>query len=228
MASTSLRVQLREARVQVQPVPLIAVAVSPLGNVSVTVTVPLVEPVPLFVTVKTNCAPVCACVKLPVCVLVIDRSAARTSRDADAVFPVPPLPEVTLPVVLTFVPAVTPLTLTENTQELDDAIVAPDRITLPDPATAVMTPLPQEPVTPFGVSTTSPAGKVSLKATLVDDTVELGLSMVNVKLVVPLTERLAAPKAFAIDGGATTVTVAVLLVVPGPLSVDETGPEVSA
>lgn len=33
------------------PVPLIAVAVSPLGNVSVTVTVPLVAALPEFVTV---------------------------------------------------------------------------------------------------------------------------------------------------------------------------------
>ncbi len=40
-----------EGWVQVQPVPLMAVAVRPVGRVSVTVTVPLVETEPLLVTV---------------------------------------------------------------------------------------------------------------------------------------------------------------------------------
>jgi hypothetical protein len=45
-ASTSLRVQETDASVHVHPEPLSAVAVSPLGTVSVTVTVPLVGPLP--------------------------------------------------------------------------------------------------------------------------------------------------------------------------------------
>ena len=32
---------------------------------SVRVTTPMVEGVPLFVTVTVNCAPICPCVKLP-------------------------------------------------------------------------------------------------------------------------------------------------------------------
>ena len=42
---------MRVARFVVQPVPLIAVAVRPVGKVSVTVTVPLVDALPLLVTV---------------------------------------------------------------------------------------------------------------------------------------------------------------------------------
>lgn len=37
---------------------------------------------------------------------------------------------------------------------------------------------------------------------------------------------LEAPKAFEIDGGPTTVTVAVLLGAPAPVSVEETAPVV--
>ena len=65
------------AKVQVQPVPLIAVAVNPVGSVSVTVTVPLVEALPLLVTVMVYCAPVCPCVKLPTWVFVMVRSGWR-------------------------------------------------------------------------------------------------------------------------------------------------------
>ena len=38
-------------KVQLHPVPLMAVAVKPLGKVSVTVTVPLVGPEPMLLTV---------------------------------------------------------------------------------------------------------------------------------------------------------------------------------
>jgi len=56
---------------QVQPVPAIETSVSPDGTVSVTVTVPLVGPAPAsLLTVTKYVAPVCPCVKLPVCALV--------------------------------------------------------------------------------------------------------------------------------------------------------------
>src|SRR5215470_3261908 len=55
------------ARVQLHPVPLMAVAVSPVGKVSVTVTAPLVGPVPTLLTLTAYVAPVCPCVKLPLC-----------------------------------------------------------------------------------------------------------------------------------------------------------------
>jgi len=48
--------------------------------------------------------------------------------------------------------------------------------------------------------------------------------MLNVKLVVPLTETLVAPKALLMVGGATTVKVAVLLALPVPASFVLIGP----
>ena len=72
----SLLVQVKVAKVQLQFVPEIAVAVSPVGRVSVIVTVPVVEAVPLFLTVIVYVAPVCPWLKLPVCVLVTVRSGA--------------------------------------------------------------------------------------------------------------------------------------------------------
>ena len=61
---------------QDHPVPAIAVAVSPEGNVSVTVTVPDVAPLPLLFTVIVYVAPACPCVKFPVCDFVMLRSAS--------------------------------------------------------------------------------------------------------------------------------------------------------
>src|ERR1700730_17881274 len=76
MASASLRVQDPAGCVHVQPLPAIAVAVNPVGTVSATVTVPLVTAVPEFFTVMVYVAPVCPCVKFPVCDLVIVKSGA--------------------------------------------------------------------------------------------------------------------------------------------------------
>jgi hypothetical protein len=96
--------------------------------------------------------------------LVID-GGATTARDADAVPPVPPSVEETVPVVLALAPAVVPVTLTENVQELLAAMVPPERPIVPAPAAAVIVPEPHVPDSPLGVETTKPAGSVSLKAT---------------------------------------------------------------
>jgi hypothetical protein len=48
--------------------------VKPAGNVSVTVTIPLVAPAPLLRTTSVYIAPVCSKVKMPVCDFVIARS----------------------------------------------------------------------------------------------------------------------------------------------------------
>src|SRR5438445_769798 len=76
-ASASDRVQLSVPSVQLHPVPLMALAVKPLGNVSVTVAVPLVGPVPTLLAVMVYVAAVCPCVKFPVWVLVILKSGVR-------------------------------------------------------------------------------------------------------------------------------------------------------
>jgi hypothetical protein len=53
-----------------------AVAVSPTGSVSTTVTTPAVDAPPIFVTVKTYDAPLCPCVNDPLWVFATMRSTA--------------------------------------------------------------------------------------------------------------------------------------------------------
>src|SRR5690349_11755298 len=102
-------------------------------------------------------------------------------------------------------------------------------VTLP-----AVTPVPsvkQVPVTPFGVATVSPDGSVSEKPIFVRFVLLFGFAILKVSEVVPPTGMAAAPKALFNVGGdttgaATTLTVAVLLVDPGPLSFADTGPVV--
>ena len=86
-----------------------------------------------------------------------------TVRLADAVPPVPPSFDVTLPVVLSFIPGETPMTLTLKVHDALCASVAPDRVTVLPPAAAVIAPPPQVPLCPFGWGMASPAGRVSIK-----------------------------------------------------------------
>jgi hypothetical protein len=104
--------------------------------------------------------------------LAID-GGATTLMLADAVPPVPPSVDVTFPVVLFLVPAVVPVTFTANVHEVDDARVAPVRLTTFVACVAVIVPPPQEPVRPFGVEITSPAGRVSVNPVPVSDVVVL-------------------------------------------------------
>ena len=65
---------------------------------------------------------------------------ATTLMEAEAVPPVPPSVEVTLPVVLFCSPAAVPVTFTENVQELFAAIVPPLRLITFVPCVAVIVP----------------------------------------------------------------------------------------
>ena len=151
-----------------------AVAVKPAGNASVTVTAPTVGAVPILLTVMVYVAPtVWPCVKLPACVLVMVTSGISTVTEADAVPPVPPSVEVTLPVVLFFTPPVVPVTFTLKVHEVLAAVLAPVRLTKPEAAAPVIVPPPHEPVSPFGVETTRPVGSVSAKPTPVSVVVVL-------------------------------------------------------
>jgi D-ribose pyranose/furanose isomerase RbsD len=146
---------------------------------------------------------------------------ASTWTVAVAELPVPPSVEVTALVVLTCAPAAVPVTFTENVQELLAAIVPPVRLIEFEPAVAVIVPAPHVPVRPFGVETTRPAGSVSVKATPVRATVVFGLVTVKLSEVEPFSGMLAAPKTFAMVGGATTVMEA-LEVLPVPPLVEVT------
>ena len=98
-------------------------------------------------------------------------------------------------------------------------------VRLTDPAVAAAVP-PQLLVNPLGIATTRPEGNVSVKATPVSATVlAAGLVMVKVSEVVPFSAMFAAPKALAIDGGATTAMLAEA-VPPVPPLVEVTFPVV--
>jgi hypothetical protein len=132
-----------------------------------------------------------------------------TFRVALAVFPVPPFVELTAPDTLGYVPR-GPVTFTEKVHEAPAASVAPVKLTLPDPAVAVMVPPPQLPVRPFGVATTRLPGKVSVKAMPLRERVfAAGLVTVKVRVVVLFGRIDTAPNAFPIEGGAATEMLAV-------------------
>ena len=119
-----------------------------------------------------------------------------------------------------------PVTFTTAVQEvLGVAILAPDRLMLVDPATAVAVP-PQVFESPFGVATTNPVGSVSVKATPASATeFPAGLVTVKVKDVVPFKAIVAAPNALLMEGGATTARFADA-VPPVPPFVEVTAPVV--
>lgn len=103
--------------------------------------------------------------------------------------------------------------------------VAPDRLTLFDPAVATIAPPPQLPARPLGVATARPAGSVSVKAMPVSAiALAAGLTMLKVNVVEPPGGMEAGANDLAMGGGATTVTRAdaVLpvpaagVVLPGP------------
>src|SRR5713101_7662449 len=77
------------------------------------------------------------------------------------------------------------------------------------------------------LATVRPVGSVSLNATPASATVlAAGLVMVNIRDVVALRAIDAGLNTFAIEGGATTASVAVLLTEPVPPSAEVTAPVV--
>src|SRR5580692_7735600 len=122
-------------------------------------------------------------------------------RVAEAVPPFPASVEVTELVVLFWVPEVVPVRFTTKVHDALAARDAPERMTLFDPAAAVIVPLPQLPVRPFGMLTTCPAGRVSVKPIPVRDRLVLGLDRLKVRVVVPFNATLPAPNAFPMTGG---------------------------
>jgi hypothetical protein len=192
----------------------------PAGNVSENVTpISATALAAGFVIVKVSVVVALRAIAVGLNALAID-GGATTARLADAVPPVPPSVEVTAPVVLFCVPAAVPVTFTEKVQELLVARVAPARLTVEEPASAVMAPPPQAPVNALGEDTTKPAGRLSVNATPVNATVfATGLLIVKLNEVEPFNGMLAAPKALMITGGAATVMLA-FEVLPLPPSVE--------
>jgi hypothetical protein len=149
-----------------------------------------------------------------------------TLRLAAAVFPFPPLTEVTAAVVLVILPADVPFTLTLKVHEPFAAMFAPDKLKLPAPELAVIVPPPQVPLRLFGVATTRPAGNVSVNPTPLNARMFAdGFVTVKLKVVVPFNGIVAAPNDLLIEGGNSTVTLADA-VPPVPPSTDVTAPVV--
>jgi hypothetical protein len=146
---------------------------------------------------------------------------------ADAVPPAPPSTEVTTPVVLFCAPAAVPMTFTLNVHDALMFSVAPVRLTLLPPALAAIVPPPHDPVRPFGVATAMPPGNVSVKPTPVSAIAfAAGFAMVKLRLVLPFRATVGAPNVLVMVGGSATVTAAVLLIAPAPVSVEEIAPVV--
>jgi hypothetical protein len=152
---------------------------------------------------------------------VIDGGEA-TVKLAVAVLPVPPFVEVTVPVVFVYWPEAAPVTVTENWHWALAAIVAPDSEI---PVGAVVVSVPPQTVA-VAFATVNPVGSVSVNATPVRDCAfAAGFVMVNVNEVVAFSEIVEGLNTFAIDGGASTLMLAVA-VPPVPPSVEVTLPVV--
>jgi len=147
-----------------------------------------------------------------------------TVRLAFEVLPVPPVMEVTATLLFS-TPGEVPVTLTDNIHVAPIASVPADKLTEVPPGAAAGVP-PHVLVNPLVVETTSPAGRVSVKATPARGMVfAAGLVMVNVSDVAVFSGMLADPNAAAMVGGAATARLAVA-VWPVPPLADETAPVV--
>ena len=176
----------------------------PLGRASVNATPVSVVPPFGLVRVKVSVLVPLTGTEAGPKALAID-GGAMTVRTAVAVFPVPPLAELTAPVVLVKVPAVVPVTLAATVQVVLAATEPPVSEMAAPPAPALAVP-PQVLVSPLGTDTTRPLGRASVNATPVSVVPPFGLVRVKVSVLVPFSGTEAGPKALAIDGGAGTMT----------------------
>ena len=103
-------------------------------------------------------------------------------------------------------PTAEPVTLTAKVHDALSTSMAPDRLTLADPAAAIMAPPPgQLPLRPLGFAATRPEGKVSLTPMSVRATVIFGFVILKLRDVEPPTRVEAAPNTSLMTGGAATV-----------------------
>lgn len=134
---------------------------SPAGRVSVKA-IPVRAIALLFVMVKlSEVDPFSGMLAAPNALVIV--GGPTTLRLAFEVFPVPPFVELT-DTLLFFTPVVVPCTLTETVQLAFGARLAPERLTVEEPAVAVAVP-PQVLFRLEGVATTKPAGRLSANAT---------------------------------------------------------------
>src|SRR6266550_4007333 len=104
--------------------------------------------------------------------------------------PVPPLVDVTAPVVLLLVREVAPVTVTLNMHVPLAAIEAPPGVMV---LGLVVVSDPPQVAVGLEVATVNPAGSTSVNPTPVKATVEFGFVIVKVRVVVPPIGMAAAP-----------------------------------
>jgi len=126
---------------------------------------------------------------------------------AEAVLPVPPLLDETVPVVLLYVALLTEVTLAETVQ-LCPAVSVPPLIATVVPDTLSVAPV-QVVAPPGGAANTNPEGSVSLTAMPFRVCAALGLVMVSVRTEVPLIASEVGANDLAIAGALSTTVVAV-------------------
>ena len=144
---------------------------------------------------------------------------ATTVRLAVPVLPVPATVSLALTLLL-FTPAVVPCTVTETVHDAPGARLELESATEDDPSAAVAVPV--HVVLGFpGVATTKPAGRLSVKVIPLSVWFWLVLLTVKVRLVVPFSGIVDAPKLFTMCGGLMTLTVSDA-VLPLPASVEVT------
>ena len=194
--------------------------VNPVGSASVNATPVTATAFAVgFVSVNCNEAVAFSAIVVGLNALAIDGGATTVSIAVLLVVPVPPSVEVTFPVVLLLLPAVVPVTSTENVHEEpapgDAVSVPPVRLMALLPVVAVIAPLPQEPVTLGGVATRTPAGKLSVKASPLRVLAVFGLVMVKLSMLLAFNTTLVGLNALLMVGGVNTVTLA-LEIFPAP------------
>lgn len=205
----------------------VAATAKPAGKASLKATPvrAVVLPAGLAIVKVSVVVPLSGTVGAPKALLIVGSANAVRVAVLLAV-PVPPLVEVTAPVVLGKLPGAVAVTFTLTAQLALTATAPPVSETLPEPAVAVGVPA-QVFVRPGVAAITRPVGNVSLKATPVRAAaLDTGFVIVKVSVVVPFTPIEGAPKALLIVGGATEFRVAVLLAVPVPPLVELTAPVV--
>jgi hypothetical protein len=136
---------------------------------------------------------------------------ASTTNVAEAVFPLPPFVEVTLELILFFVPAVVPVIDTVIVHVPPGTIVAPLTLTLPGAPVIEGDPHPAE---VGAAATTSPDGNGSVNPTPTSVTVVFGFVILKVRVVFWFSGMVGAANDFVMAGGAITTRVAELLGLP--------------
>src|SRR5216683_7580117 len=169
------------------------------------VNVPLYPPTPTP-AMSTVCPTVKPCAALVVIVTVVPDSVAvemlavandllivggpmTFSVAVLLVVPVPPLLELTAPVVLFFTPAVVPVTSTLIVQLLLDARLPPLKLRVVSPAEGLN--VPPQPLLEFGVlATTKPAGRLSVNARPFSITLLFGFVIVKLNVLLAFNTML--------------------------------------